>query len=186
MSSISSLVEFVNYQGKRLDKILTKHPADAKARVAYKTLTAQFEEVAKVLTEQHEKNLSLEKRVNELKAELAKRQISLDNLDLKPHDIVGLPEDVIKQLSISEGDRQEFKFLEMIESAGGTMTLDKLIIQLYRDTGEIHDRAKLNAKLYRMTSKEMLYSVPGKRGVYTIYKPEGDAGTTYPLLEDDA
>jgi len=179
MTIVSSYVDFVNSQAKRLERIIAKHPEDKRAKTAYQPFIQKFEAIAEHLNRQDELNQSLQHRVAELEGELAKRQLSLDNLDLKPHDLAGLPPEVIQQLSIGDVDLQEFKFLEMIEAAGGTMTLDKLIIQLYRETSEVHDRAKLNARLYRMTSKGMLYSVPGKRGVYSIYKPTEASQDSY-------
>lgn len=90
---------------------------------------------------------------------------------LLPADLEGLPEEVLKQLGINESDRQELAIVEMLEQAGGMMTLDQIIIALWRQRQEIADRGKLNSKLYRMTQKQMIYSA-GK-GIYSTKPVEG-------------
>jgi len=86
---------------------------------------------------------------------------------LRPSDIADLPQEVIEQLSISESDKQEFQIVDIIDSAGGVLTLDHIIIALYRKTGEVAKRSTLNAKLYRMVKKGLIQSVPNRKGVYT-------------------
>lgn len=92
-------------------------------------------------------------------------------LTLLPADLDGLPEEVLKQLGINESDRQELAIVEMLEQAGGMMTLDQIIIALWRQRQEIVERGKLNSKLYRMVHKEMIYSA-GK-GIYSTKPVEG-------------
>lgn len=94
------------------------------------------------------------------------------NLVLTPEDLVGLPPELLNQLAISESDRQEFKVLDLIKERGGTTTLDFLIIDWYKATQEILERHKLSAKLYRMTQKGLIYPIPNKKGVYSLYPPD--------------
>ncbi|HTZ78940.1 MAG TPA: hypothetical protein VMC10_13575 [Stellaceae bacterium] len=88
-------------------------------------------------------------------------------LTLSPKEIEGLPEELIKELSISEGDKTEFAILSVMEAARGIISLDRLLIELYKKTGEIHKRQALVSKLYRMGQKSQVFSVPGKKGVYS-------------------
>src|SRR5690606_37816426 len=88
-----------------------------------------------------------------------------------PKDLEGLPEELIAELSISESDREEFELLAIIEAGGGTMSLDQLLVAVYKKHGTIYERVKLNQRLYRMASKGALYSVPGRKGWYSIYEP---------------
>lgn len=90
----------------------------------------------------------------------------LVNLNLTPADIEGLPEELIGELSISEADKAEFAILSILEDAGGIASLDRIIIGLYRKTGEIHKRSSVTSKLYRMAQKDLVFSVPSKKGVY--------------------
>jgi hypothetical protein len=88
-------------------------------------------------------------------------------LSLGPKDVEGLPEELLKELSISEGDKTEFAILQTIEEAGGVVSLDRILIELYRKTGEIMKRAGMTSKLYRMGQKGLVFSVPTKKGVYS-------------------
>lgn len=88
-------------------------------------------------------------------------------LSLNIEEVADLPVELLKELSISEGDKTEFAILNAVEEAGGVITLDRLLIALYKKTDEIHKRQTLTSKIYRMTSKGLLYNVPGKKGVYS-------------------
>src|SRR5439155_24649428 len=88
-------------------------------------------------------------------------------LTLRPEDLVGLPPELLKQLKITEGDKLEAAIVEVINDAGGTLILDKLLIGLYRKTKEVHQRTTLVNRLYRMSQKGLVFSVPKKKGVYT-------------------
>lgn len=171
-NNVTPHLDLVKSQAKRLEKLIVKYPDDPRTGTAYKILISQFNAAEKWMADTALNNDRLlgelaikDSVIGDLKVELAKRESSLNNLDITPHDLVGLPAEVIAQLSIGESDLQELKLLEI---------LDKLIIEFYKQTGEIQDRAKLNAKLYRMSSKGMLFSVPGKRGAYSIYKQDQD------------
>jgi hypothetical protein len=97
-------------------------------------------------------------------------------LALSWEEIEGLPSEVLEELSISDSDRVEFNIAAGVRAMGGVATLDRIIIYLWREFGEVHKRTPLNQRLYRMTQKEMLFSVPGKKGVYS----------SEPLSEEDA
>lgn len=88
-------------------------------------------------------------------------------LSLTPEDIKGLPQELLGELSIS-GDLTEFAILEVIEESGGISSLDRIIVGLYRKTGEINKRQAVISRLYRMGQKGLVYNVPGKKGVYSL------------------
>jgi hypothetical protein len=95
----------------------------------------------------------------------------LDNpYTLTPRDMAGLPEDLIAQLS--DLDQTEIEILELIDMAGGTLVLDKIIAGLFHLTGKSYQRQQMTAKLYRMSKKGLIYSVPKKKGLYTTEKDE--------------
>jgi hypothetical protein len=79
----------------------------------------------------------------------------------------GLPEELIQELNITTGDKTEFAIINLMTEAGGIVSLDRMIVGLYRRTGEIHKRSALLNRLYRMIQKGSIYSVPGKKGVYS-------------------
>ncbi|MDP1707974.1 MAG: hypothetical protein Q8L89_02765 [Gammaproteobacteria bacterium] len=110
-------------------------------------------------------------------------QLSLNYAELK-----GLPDELIQELSI-DTDRTEFTIIELIDEAGGLLSLDKILVGLYKKTGDIHKRTLLNNRLYRMVQRGELFSVSGKKGVYSTrvlsdnemeeilnYKPRIDKG----------
>jgi hypothetical protein len=86
---------------------------------------------------------------------------------LTPSDLAGLPPELLEELGISESENQDLVIVNIIDAAGGVLSLDKLLIALYRQTGEVHKRQKLTARLYRMAQKKLLYSVPKKKGFYS-------------------
>lgn len=88
-------------------------------------------------------------------------------LSLSQEDLHGIPEELLSELSISDGDKTEFAILNLIEEAGGIISLDRLLVGLYRKTKEVHKRQTLTSKLYRMAQKELVFSVPAKKGVYS-------------------
>ncbi|MBK8452245.1 MAG: hypothetical protein WAQ53_05940 [Thiofilum sp.] len=100
---------------------------------------------------------------------------SFDPIHLSPQDLEDLPVEVIAQLALSESDNYELELIRLVNSVGGMISLDKLIVLLYRQTGQIADRSQLNARLNRMMRKGMIYNVPKKKGVYTTTAYKGDA-----------
>ncbi len=88
-------------------------------------------------------------------------------LSLSIEDIEGLPDELLRELSLSDADKTEFAIVNVIEESGGIISLDKLLIALYKKTGEIHKRSSLYSKLSRMANKNLIYYVPGKKGVYS-------------------
>lgn len=91
-------------------------------------------------------------------------------LALTPDDLNGLPDELIGELSIASVDRVEVIILSMLDDAGGMMTLDQILIGLYRKSGEVNKRQTITSRLYRMGQKNLIYSVPGKKGVYSLQR----------------
>jgi len=108
--------------------------------------------------------------------ELRERAGNAPRLTLAWDEIEGLPPEVLAELSISDSDKTEFSVQSAIRELGGVASLDRLIVYLFKTTGEVHKRTPLNQRLYRMSQKDMIFSVPGKKGVYSIS----------PLTEEDA
>ena len=98
-----------------------------------------------------------------------------NRLTLSWDEIEGLPQELLSELSLSDSDRTEFNILSSIRELGGVASLDRLLVHIYRQSGEVMKRLTLNQRLYRMAQKDLIYSVPGKKGVYSIE----------PLSEDD-
>jgi len=88
-------------------------------------------------------------------------------LTLSVEDLEGLPHDLIQELNVSDGDKTEFAIVNAIEEAGGIISLDQLLIALYKKTNEVHKRNSLTSRLARMATKNIIYYVPGKKGAYS-------------------
>lgn len=87
-------------------------------------------------------------------------------------DLSDLPEEVLAQLNLSKIDELEQQLRDIVLSADGAeISLDPIIIELYRRHKIIQERRFIMNKLYRMAQKGLIESVDGKKGVYFIPKP---------------
>jgi hypothetical protein len=152
VQSLEECVSFVNTQSERLRRLAVRYPR----RANLVAVADKFDRVAQLLGSISPDQITLRKQA--------------DAIALRPEDVLGLPEELLAQLSLTPGDKQDFEIAEIVRKAGGVLSLDHILIALYRKTGEIHERTKLNSRLYRMTTKDLLYPVPGKKGVYSIHR----------------
>ena len=83
-------------------------------------------------------------------------------------NIFELPPDLRKELSVAKADELEDQLVIVINACGGTASLDQILVGLFRKFGISQKRRFIQNKLYRMT---MIWSVPGKKGVYTTEEP---------------
>lgn len=89
-------------------------------------------------------------------------------LQLAPEDLDGLPPELMEQLTITDRETKEFAIIGLINQAGGVLPVNKIIIGLFRKTGEVSNRAALISKLHRMVAKGRLYTNPqDRRGVFS-------------------
>lgn len=89
-------------------------------------------------------------------------------------EISDLPPELVSELSVSEADKTEFHVLKAIEDAGGVASLDRILVDYYKETGEVMKRAALNNRLYRMMQKGLMYPVPGRKGIYSLEEMSED------------
>ncbi|WP_127493332.1 hypothetical protein [Acinetobacter calcoaceticus] len=97
-------------------------------------------------------------------------------LYIKAEDLENLPPELLSQLNITESDKKEMYLTKLIDKCGGIISLDKLLIAIYKDSGEIYERNKLMARLYRMSLKGLIYTHPSKKGQYSLSKWKEDGG----------
>ena len=87
-------------------------------------------------------------------------------------DVMDLPEELRAQLVSVQYDEAEMQIVSLVrDSFGGVATIDEIFVGLYRTHGISSPREALANKIYRMTRKELLFSVSGRKGVYTTEKP---------------
>ncbi|WP_312602970.1 hypothetical protein [Acinetobacter schindleri] len=91
-------------------------------------------------------------------------------LYVRSEDIEDLPPELLAQLNITESDKKDMYLSNLIKKCGGVISLDKLLIAIYKDSGEIYERNKLMARLYRMSQKGLIHTHPYKKGQYSITK----------------
>lgn len=104
-----------------------------------------------------------------LKGSASEKPLALKNntLSLGWSELEDLPPELVAELSITDSDKLDYSIAELIEKSGGVATLDRILVDIYKLTGEILKRQNLNARLYRMIQKGMVFSVPTKKGVYS-------------------
>jgi len=166
------LTKWILFIKDQADRIQFDIENDKNFSEKLKPILAQLLQLADDLMVADSELLRLQSENTRYECLLAERQTCLNQLDLKPADIIGLPPELIAQLSIDESDLADFQVLDLIEESGGTMSLDRIIIGIFRKNGEISDRSKLNARLYRLAQKGLLYPVPGRKATYSIYKQQ--------------
>ncbi len=84
-------------------------------------------------------------------------------------DIHDLPQELLDELSVAKTDELEDQIVTVINACGGTASLDQILVGLFRKFKVTQRRRFLQNKLYRM---EMVWSVEGKKGVYTTVEPQ--------------
>lgn len=90
----------------------------------------------------------------------------------KGEDISDLPPSLQKELSVTKTDELEDQLFTLIKAAGGEADIDTLLVGLWRRFKVEQTRRFIQNKLWRMTQKEILWSLPGKKGVYSATEPE--------------
>lgn len=119
-------------------------------------------------------NIELKNKISELEIVISKntplnasRNIH-QLLSLNPSELDDLPEEVLSELSEAARDKTDAQILQLIEDNNGVITLDQLLIRLYKKHGETFKRQLLTNRLYRMVQAGLLYGVSGKKGAYSI------------------
>lgn len=156
MRTISDHIDFVNtqieYQDRRSTATRTKpnklafHLANAKH---FRSLLA-----------------CLETTCTNYVTSLSSRDIDPTGM-LSSSELSDLPNELLNELSIKNRDPQEIIIEELIVAAGGYLSLDRILIGIYKKTNEVVKRPVLTAKLYRMVQNGQIYKEPKKRSVYS-------------------
>jgi hypothetical protein len=162
MLNLALHIDFVKSQGEFQRRQAAKYDKDPRRSAMHIASADKFESLLDALTDLNERS--------SLNADFMSvpPSLSASRLNLSWEEIEGLPEELLSELSVSETDKTEFNIRSLITELGGVASLDRLLVALFKKTGEISKRAALNQRLYRMVQKEMIYAVPGKKGVYSV------------------
>lgn len=172
MKNIEFFTEFVKAQvsfhetkAARYEKRSDTSETDRRRAAAHRQMAERFSELLDFLKSP---------KMSEGGVTAAGRTVT--RLGLTADELEGLPEELLSELSITESDKADFNVISIVEEAGGVLSLDKILIGLFRKTGEIVRRTQLNSRIYRMIQRETMFSVPGRKGVYSLK----------PLTEEEA
>ena len=104
-------------------------------------------------------------------AELEQLRRAMQPVPASYGDLSDLPPSLLKELSGLKSDDREQQLFTIIRAADGEVELDAILIELWRRFEVEETRKFLQNKLWRMAQKGMIWTVPGKKGVYTAVKP---------------
>jgi hypothetical protein len=164
MPKIDNYLAFVKEQvavqhrlARRFEQVPTKKNRHLEA-------SRNFGELAEFLEEIHSKGTQDTSYLNRGNSARKKLLLTYEQIE-------GIPEELLKELNLTEAtDRQDLLIEYLIAKAGGILSLDQVMIDLWKKTSEVPKRNTLTSRLYRMVSKGMIYTVPGKKGVYSTYE----------------
>ena len=162
MSKIENHLAFVKEQVSVQEKLAKKYEEDYRRNMHIKTANG-FAELARFLEE-------IQKKGTEHLGYMNRGNAPQKRLFLTFEEIENAPEELLRELNISETDKQELLIEYIIAEHEGVFSLDKIMMELYKRTSEVPKRSTVTSRLYRMASRGMIYNVPGKKGVYSTYE----------------
>ena len=157
MAESSDFLPFVKSQAEFHERQAVRHSATERRRLLHTGTAKTFRE--------------LETFLADLANKAPKQPVMGSGLSLSWSELQDLPDELVAELSITESDKLDYNIIELIDRHGGTASLDRILVEVYRLTGQVMKRSNLNARIYRMTQKGMIHSVAGKKGVYTTEPP---------------
>lgn len=181
-------VEFNRRQYKRLlEKTSLEDESTSSRRAAeklpiYERLTSDFENLLGSMLADIEEFETL-KRAAPVSAHGSDDVDSLlkTPTEIQQSTLAGLPEELIAQLQISDSDRFQWCVVDIINrTPDKTISLEVLLIALYKVTGKIYERADLANRMSRLSRKGVAFPVQGRKAVYTTIPPN-----EHDLLSED-
>lgn len=151
MFDLAELTAFVNKQAEFHRQQAEKHGRDQVRSARHLETASEFEILLAYLTQQQG-------------GQVDKKPL---RIALSWDEVQDLPPELLEELTVSETDRIEFLILSIMEKHDGVIGLDRLLVELYRATGEVFKRQGIINRLYKMANKGEVQSVEGKKGVYT-------------------
>ncbi len=94
--------------------------------------------------------------------------VNSDANEIDTRDLSGLPDELLRELSVSQADVLERQVLEVMQALGGSADLDQVLIGLYRKFQVVQKRRFLQNKLWRMVRKGQMQKPKGERGQFRL------------------
>jgi hypothetical protein len=77
---------------------------------------------------------------------------------------------LLRELSVKKNDELEDQILTVIRACDdGEAGLDQVLVGLYRKFKVVQTRRYIQNKLYRMSKKELVFTMPGHRAAYSLH-----------------
>jgi hypothetical protein len=86
-------------------------------------------------------------------------------------DILDLPDELIEQLSVKKPDELEQQIISVMRALGGEkLSLDQILVGLFRAYRRVHERRLTQQKLYRMNERGFTYQDDeiDERGMFSL------------------
>ncbi|SEE59060.1 hypothetical protein SAMN05519104_6646 [Rhizobiales bacterium GAS188] len=162
MGKIDHHLAFVKEQVQVQEKLAKKYDEEYRQNMHLKA-ARNFADLARFLEEIQNKGTAHTGYLNRGNAPQKRLFLTFEEIE-------EAPEELLKELNISETDKQDLLIEYIIAEQGGILSLDKIMFELYSRTKEVSKRAAITNRLYRMSGRGMIYNVPGKKGVYSTYE----------------
>jgi hypothetical protein len=193
-----SIAQHLDYVQRLLEKSREAHGSPAAKRALEKMPLHEWQ--AKAFSQlflaiqedvQYVAALEEDKTASEIASEPSDHDKALGDLlnqatRISPGHLANLPQELIDQLQISDADRFQWDVVELIDrTPDKTISIDVLLIALYRTTGKVHDRTDLSNRIWRLTRKGIVFAVQGKKGIYTTVPQSGELELAAPDEGED-
>jgi hypothetical protein len=180
MENIDSYVDFVKDQIAFQQRMADKYSLQPYRQGMHLTSAKKFQDLFEIL--QTVKNGVGATGDRPVKGVNSRRRIML-SLD----DIKDVPNELLEELNLTETDKQEMMIESIISEAGGILSLDRILVELYKRTGQVHKRNTVISRLYRMGNRGLIYSLPSKKGLYSTYEmSEQDVKRLFGQLDSES
>lgn len=136
--------------------------------------------------ERAEEQSELLRAVKAAKKEIIRLRGLTSALPANLGNVFDLPPELIEELSATKGDELENQLVTVINSYGGVADLDQILVGLYRKFKLVQKRRFIQNKLYRMTKSDIIWSIPGRKGVYSTKDPNNESVASGGLAGEDS
>jgi len=100
-------------------------------------------------------------------------------------DLSDLPSELLDQLNVAKSDELEDQIVTVINAYDGQANIDEILVGLYRKFKVVQQRRFIQNKLYRMAKAEMIFSIPDKKGAYSMEPVENGEAEQESETEED-
>lgn len=87
-------------------------------------------------------------------------------------DLIGLPDELLKELNITQTKRLNLLIYGFIKESGGA-SVDEILLFVYRKTGEVMKRTELVSRMYRMKNRGQVEIPNNRKGFYLAVEKIG-------------